>query len=370
MKSSAEEYWTEAPDVPDVPAPEVNPPPVARPLADLVRHNGDDPGELLRHRFLCRGAGLLLCGPTGIGKSSLALQLALCWALARECFGIAPARSLKSLFVQSENDDGDLCEIRDGILAGLTLTAAEAKQACAAVTVAREDQRTGVAFFFETVRPLLAAHKPDLLWIDPALAYLGGEANAQKDVGGFLRNGLNPLLAEFQCGNVTIHHTNKPASGREKPTWQAGDFAYLGAGSAEWANWARAVLALRSIGSHEVFELQAGKRGGRLGWQQADGAKLYTRYLAHATEPGVICWQEVNREDVQLGGRPKDYDEAELLELLPPEGLTSGDWLKAAEEENGVSRRSFFRQRQALEKAKKILKSKVSGKWQPVSKKP
>jgi hypothetical protein len=32
----------------------------------------------------------------------------------------------------------------------------------------------------------------------------------------------------------------------------------------EWANAARAVLALRSIGSHEIFELRAGKRGGRL----------------------------------------------------------------------------------------------------------
>jgi hypothetical protein len=369
MKSSAEEYWTEAPGVPEVAAPEAKPPPVAQPLAELVRHNGSDPGELLKHRFLCRGAGLLLCGPTGIGKSSLALQLSLCWALARECFGIAPARPLKSLLIQAENDDGDLAEMRDGVLAGLTLTAAEAKQACGAVVVAREDQRIGFAFFLETLRPLLTEHCPDLCWIDPALAYLGGEANAQRDVGGFLRNGLNPLLHEFDCGAVVVHHTNKPASGREKPTWQAGDFAYLGAGSAEWANWARAVLALRSIGSHEVFELHAGKRGGRLGWHQADGNKLYTRYLAHAAEPGVICWREVGADDVPQGGRPRDYEAAELLDLLPPEGLTSSAWQKLAKEENGVSESTFFRQRKVLEKAGRILRSKISGNWQPILKK-
>ena len=112
----------------------------------------------------------------------------------------------------------------------------------------------------------LTKHQPDLLWIDPALAYLGGEVGSQREVGGFLRNMLNPLVHEFNCAVVVVHHTNKPPVGREKPDWNAGDFAYLGGGSAEWANWARAVLALRSLGSHSVFELRAGKRGARLGW--------------------------------------------------------------------------------------------------------
>jgi len=266
-------------------------PPIARPLSALVHHVSSDPNELLLFRFLCRCAGLLLCGPTGIGKSSLAFQLAILWALARECFGIKPVRALKSLIVQAENDDGDQAEIRDGIYTGLGLTPDERDRAGASVIVAREDQRTGPVFLADTVRPLLSEHKPDLLWIDPALSYLGGEANSQRDVGGFLRNGLNPLLREFGCGCIVVTHTNKPATGKEKSQWTAGDFAYLGTGSAEWANWARGVLALRSIGSREVFELQAGKRGGRLGWREADGeTKAFVKYLAHAREPGVICW--------------------------------------------------------------------------------
>src|SRR5205807_1283581 len=81
--------------------------------------HGHDPNELLRHRFLCRVGGLLLCGPTGIGKSSLALQMMMRWAAGRECFGIEPVRPLKSLLIQAENDDGDLSEMRDGVSAGL-----------------------------------------------------------------------------------------------------------------------------------------------------------------------------------------------------------------------------------------------------------
>ncbi|MDO8465296.1 MAG: hypothetical protein Q7S46_08605, partial [Gallionella sp.] len=195
-------------------------------------------------------------------------------------------------------------------------------------------------------------------------------SNSQKDVGGFLRNGLNPLLREFNCGCVAVHHTNKPVSGREKPNWQAGDNAYLGSGSAEWANHARAVLALRSIGSHDVFELHAGKRGSRLGWQDSDRRKAFAKYLAHAKEPGVICWREVTADELDTGGRPKQFDANEVLELLPPEGLTAGDWQEAAFKQCGIKEATFHRHRRELAKADRVLKSKASGKWQPITKKP
>ncbi len=177
---------------PPVAAP---PPPAnARPLGELVRPSQGDPNELLRHRYLCRGGGLLLVGPTGIGKSSLSMQFMLLWALGREAFGIAPARPLKSLLIQAENDDGDLAEMRDGVRSGLGLKEEEARAAFANIIVCREDSLMSDEFFKDRVIPLLKEYQPDLLWIDPVLAYLGGEANSQKDVGRFLRNQLNPVL--------------------------------------------------------------------------------------------------------------------------------------------------------------------------------
>ncbi|MGN6643491.1 MAG: AAA family ATPase, partial [Verrucomicrobiota bacterium] len=263
MSELLEADFADVPEVFDTPQKTLPP---ARPLSSLENHRRNDPDELLRHRFLCRKGTLLLCGPTGVGKSSFSLQCAVLWALGKPCMGITPARPLKSLIVQAENDDGDLAEMRDGVYAGLNLTAKEQEIAGSNIQIVREDERAGIAFLIQVVRPLLAEHRPDLLWIDPALSFLGGDTSSQKDVGAFLRNGLNPLLREFNCGCVIVHHTNKPPSGKEKPSWQAGDFAYLGSGSAEWANHARAVLAIRSVGSREVYELQAGKRGARLGW--------------------------------------------------------------------------------------------------------
>jgi len=89
--------------------------------------------------------------------------------------------------------------------------------------------------------------------IDPFFAYLGDSVSEQKAVSRFLRNGLNPILQQHGCGLILVHHTNKPTAGKEKPDWRAGDFAYLRSGTSEIANWARAVMAIRSIGSHTIF---------------------------------------------------------------------------------------------------------------------
>ncbi len=305
----------------------------------MVAHNKDDPTELLRNRFLCRGGGMLLVGPTGVGKSSLSMQAMILWALGRPAFGIVPARPLKSLLIQAENDEGDLAEMRDGVIAGLKLTEEEKQMAMLNILVIREDMRTSGRFFSETVRPLLNEHRPDLLWIDPALSYLGGESSSQKDVGAFLRNQLNPLIREYDCGVVVVHHTNKPPSGREKPDWSGGDFAYLGGGSAEWANWARAVIALRNLGSHSVFELRVAKRGARLDWLEIDGVtKTFAKLIAHADQPGEIYWREAHPSEMpETQNARRIHTKEDVLVHVPAGKPIAKDALRSKANAAGVA---------------------------------
>ena len=67
----------------------------------------------------------------------------------------------------------------------------------------------------------------------------------------------------------------------------------------------------------------------------------------------------------QAGGRKPVYLPADLLAVLPPEGLANADWLAKADGE-GMSKPTFYRLRKELQKGGKIHASAVTGTWQPI----
>lgn len=269
-------------------------------IGELRRPQPGDPSELLEDRFLCRGGGMLLVGPSGIGKSSLVVQSLLCWSVGKPALGIRPARPLKTLLIQAENDAGDLAEMRDGVISAMRqedmfedmFTEDDARQATSSLQVLSINDTAG-----DPVADLLLHHGEgfDLVCLDPLFSFCGCDVMSARDVSHFLRETINPVLTELNCGIIMVHHSNKPLRGSEKNTWAAGDFAYLGAGSAELTNWPRAVVALRSIGHETVYELRAAKRGRRLGWLD-DEDRPFTHKLVGHSEHG-ICWREISPEE-------------------------------------------------------------------------
>jgi hypothetical protein len=316
--------------------PEALPTPTARTLDEFVPPLTHDPGELLKHRFLCKGGGMLLVGQTGTGKSSLAMQLMIKWALGQPVFGLEPARPIKSLLIQAENDDGDLAEMKSGVFNGLNLSHEEQENACQNVYVAQEGSRTGSELCHAVIEPLLHEIKPDLLWIDPALAYIGSDMNNQKDVGTFLRHDIAPLLTKYGCGVVIVHHTNKISHDPDK---QMTDASYLGAGSAEWINWSRAMLALRKTDVENLYELVAAKRGARLKWRAADGESLtFKKYIGHSKRADTICWIEMAvGEAEQLRANNGKTADAVLKHVPQNEMIAKEDLLKTCQQ-NGIGK--------------------------------
>ncbi len=327
---------------------------------------GNDPTELLKYRFLYRGGLALLCGPTGIGKSSLLLQAAIHWAIGLPFFGIEPGdcfkrNGMRILLVQAENDAGDLAEMRNGVLAGCTnLTEEDRVRLRQRIRIHTITDKSADAFT-AVLDGLLTEQGPfDLVLIDPAFAYLGGDGSSQKDVSHFMRELLNPLAQKHRVGVILAHHTNKPMRGKEKENWAAGDYAYLGAGSAEWINPARAALALRSIGSDTVFEFRAVKRGRRLRWVDENGLPTNVQYIAHHTEPGVICWRQAPMEEVAellaegKGGRRKQYNDFECVHAVRHRpGESQGFYAEWIADMLGC----------AKETARKMLKACVAEGW-------
>lgn len=94
-------------------------------------------------------------------------------------------------------------------------------------------------------------------------------------------------------------------------------------------------------------------------------------------EPFVVRWQfPLMLRDAELdpsklkkvGGRPRSFDDEDILALLPPGGLTATQWVGKAMKIRGISRSSFYLVQKRLEKSERIILSKINGKWQPVQK--
>jgi hypothetical protein len=254
--------------------------------------------------------------------------------------------------------------MRDGICTGLQFTIKQRQNFFNNVRIVTSNGTVGRRFCNEIIQPLLIQHKPNILAIDPANSFIGGNVKEQLDVSAFLRSWLNPLLFAYKCAAIIVHHTNKPLQGKEKPSWRNGEWAYAGSGSAEWANWARAILSIQDTGTNGIYRLHAAKRGKRLGWKIApDSEEFITeKLIGHSKEKGLIYWRDADEseiEDQTIQKRPAN----ELLQFIEPKPLTTTDWFKVARGELNISRPTFFRQIQFLESQNKA--SKFHGKWRP-----
>ncbi len=94
--------------------------------------------------------------------------------------------------------------------------------------------------------------------------------------------------------------------------------------------------------------------------------------------PFVIRWAhplftattELDPKRLKQGaGRPKEHDPEELLAIIENESLTSTDWFDRIAPENGISKRTFFREVKSMMRSGSIIKSAVSGKWSKLVKK-
>ena len=294
---------------------------------------------LLGDRFLCVGGAMLFVGPSGIGKSSASVQMDILWGLGREAFGIMPTHPLRILCIQAENDQGDLGEMARGVCTGLGISIVDQNSIRERVFYATAKSHVGAAFLEKVVAPLLEKYRPDILRIDPLLAYLGADVNDAASTARFLRNGLNRLLDQFDCAAIINHHTPK-VTNRDTSQWRASDWMYAGAGSADLTNWCRAALVIDPTHRGHVFRFIAAKRGGRIGWRDENDQRVFERHFCHSTDGG-ICWREATPGDiagvapVKAGGKASKTKD-DLLALVPLEGAIPKNALVSSAQSSGI----------------------------------
>jgi hypothetical protein len=242
-------------------------------------------------RWLCEGYAVSIVGFSGTGKSSLMMQIATSWALGQNVFGLAPVRPLRTLILQAENDGGDIAEAWQGATCKMTET--ERARLKENIAIVRDTKHMGTAFpaFLES---LILKHGAEVVWVDPLLAYAGFDIADQSLTTDWLRTQVDPVLKRTKAAMIYMHHTTKPKSADDLDSMTPSQLAYLGAGSAEWTNFARdAGFLYRTKGEPARYKFGFSKRASRCGLTDLDGnrAKSGFIYLQHSQEEGVLRWE-------------------------------------------------------------------------------
>jgi len=167
-----------------------------------------DPDNLIGNRWITRGSSMIISGGTGIGKSSLMMQIITQWCLGLDFFGIAPIKPLKIGVIQAENDRGDLSEAFRGVI-NKRVSIEQMRQLHSNLEFRTETIRTGEAFL-AYARRFIHKSKLDLIIADPLFSYFGGDLSDQSEVSVFLRNKLQPILHETKVAWIWMHHVSKP----------------------------------------------------------------------------------------------------------------------------------------------------------------
>lgn len=276
-------------------------------IDDIINADPNDTSDnLIGKRFLCRDGSWLIIAQSGIGKSVFAMQVAMHFAIGKSIFELNPHTPKRVILMQAENNRLDLMEPSKSILSQMQVSPEELELLRENLFIISENKSSG-ALFIKILEKVCARYVPDIVIIDPLLSYIGDDISLQAVCSSFLRNQLNPIIHKYNFGLIFMHHTGKPP--KDKPVKNVADLAYLGIGSSELTNWARAVsVMVQNSDDNSVYELTHAKRGRRSG---VEGRT----FLRHASE-GKIYWQTTTQPEKQEDERECKYSFLKL-EYMP-----------------------------------------------------
>jgi hypothetical protein len=276
--------------------------------------------------YLCRGQGAWVIGPSGIGKSSITLQQAVLWALGRDFCGLMPVRPLRVLYIQAENSQGDQAEQLQGILNGLGISSSGFDDAFDLLDqnlrIVQENTKIGLEFC-TWLEMEIREWRADLVIVDPFLSFAGIDVSRQEQCSKLLRQWLQPVLTRTGAAIIGAHHTGKPPKANEKKYPQTPmEIAYLGIGSSEIVNWARALSVLIPLGDGK-FHLCLAKRAAKANSTNIDGSPSDgSIYLRHSASR--IFWEQIVPPEIEKDVKPHKPSTADKVITMNTSNFLAG----------------------------------------------
>lgn len=303
-------------------------------LADFPPYVPEEsnPNILIKGRWLERGGSAWIVSTAGTGKSVHSIQAAICWTEGVPFCALQPLKPLKMWIIQSEDSPSRVTIDREDIIAELEEKNPDIRWRDAAkkVKFLKFPGKVG-AEFLDALDAALEreTEKPDVVVLNPFMAFIGGPVSDGSYVTPFLRGGelnrqptvgLQDILERHNVAALIYHHTPKPPTEKELKAWMSSTFPeYQGAGSSDITNWGRSFITMMKVADHPgMLCLTAGKNGNELGWDEIGGSRRH--YLAYSTGRGITgrgrhAWRELTQEEFNdITGT--DNSEQEVLKLV------------------------------------------------------
>lgn len=129
----------------------------------------------------------------------------------RDLWKLKPHKARKVVLIQAENNFLDLVEPAQSITRILGLSETEKADLRKNFRVISDDTHSGEGFV-RLLSSICDRYKPEIVIVDPLMAYIGGEISKQEVCTKFFRNGINPVIHRHNIGLILLHHTGKPRS--------------------------------------------------------------------------------------------------------------------------------------------------------------
>jgi RecA-family ATPase len=286
---------------------------------------------LLGNGFLERESAALLAGPSGIGKSSIAMQMGCSWSCAKPAFDFVPPRELRIVMVQHEDSQNDL-----------------SRQSAIVISDGLDKEIIRKNFWIETVRgqigtsaikimrDLVIWWHADLLILNPLTAYHDGDISQNRDNVKFLYGELGRLLSDLRIALFAFHHKGKPP--RENKNNREDvyhEIMYEVLGGSVLTNFFRGIITVSPIPNSAVYKFTVAKRFEESGWP------LTTQQYKWHDDRSKRLWVPASVAETEKARKGAAKTIEDLYKLAPVTGAVPKDAFEMTAMKAGFTRGEY-----------------------------
>lgn len=286
---------------------------------------------LVGNGFLERGSGILIAGPSGIGKSSIAMQTGCYWACGQSAFDLLASGSLRIVMMQHEDSRNDLFRMSE-LVRWSGLRSDVIQQNFWIETVRGAIGMRAIAI----MRDLVKWHRADVLILNPLTAYHDGNISENRDNVKFLYGELGGLLDELRIGLVAFHHKGKPPrDGKNNREDVEHEIMYEVLGGSILTNFFRGIVAVSPIPNSGIYKFTVAKRFQESGWPtRTQHYKWHEDHSRRLWVPASVVEADAARKIV---GKTLE----DLRKLVPLTGSVARETLENDAATAGFRRREY-----------------------------